>query len=169
MGHARQRWWKSKSKCLLKFSFLELVVFQILWPRHLMTQTLHDLMECDYRLSPNLSPSRIAVNPKPILTRSLSPFAGCCDQSHPSKNIITVWHGTQHHHCLHGTHQSDKSDGPSLMALFSVWISCFFPCSRCNNNVLTPKPGKKGSFRSFVQTSFCLVHLKGDSALKTQV
>ena len=36
---------------------------------------------------------------------------------------------------LSGMYQSDKSDGLSLMALFSFLLSCFFPCSRWNNNV----------------------------------
>ena len=77
------------------------------------------LMECDYRWSPTPKPlvvSYLSESESEVGNlSSLSPLA--CRMA---TKVISVETSS-----LSGTHQSDKIDGSSLMALFSAWLSCF--------------------------------------------
>ena len=77
------------------------------------------LMECDYRWSPTPKPlvvSYLSESESEVGNlSSLSPLA--CRMA---TKVISVETSS-----LSATHQSDKIDGPSLMALFSAWLSCF--------------------------------------------
>ena len=145
--------------------FAEILLFRTHWDLDILTSTLDDT---DFARADGM---RLSLEPKPL------PISYCSEsETHPHAVTFTF--------CRMVTKvippKTSSLFGMACISQTKVMVRHWWRCFQSGSDVsslapaettmfVTQKPGKKGSFRSFVQTSFCLVHLKGDSALKTQV